>query len=112
VLRRRTVARICRIRRERREANLVDEVRAEDEEERAKSVVRGAIGAEATAARDEETTIESNRIESIRFDFFDGRDRSSRVRRRRRLVRRNRGGGVEVRRVVMRRRRVVEEEGG
>jgi hypothetical protein len=67
VLRRRTVARICRIRRERREVNLVDEVRAEDEEERAKSVVRGAIGAEATAARDEETTIESNRIESIRF---------------------------------------------
>lgn len=65
MLRRRTVARICRIRRERREANLVDEVRAEDEEERAKSVVRGAIGAEATAARDEETTIESNRIDSI-----------------------------------------------
>jgi hypothetical protein len=92
-------------RRKRREANPADEVRAEDEEERATSVVRGAIGAEATAARDEGTTIES-------IVCVDGRDRSSRVRRRRRLVRRNRGGGVEVRRVVMRRRRVVEEERG
>ena len=53
----------------------MDEVRAEDEEERAKSVVRGAIGAEATAARDEETTIESNRIESNRFFSMDAIDR-------------------------------------